>query len=40
MRDRSGFKFDLLTRRFLTGRWKPLLGERVLKEIVEALEAL
>lgn len=37
--DREGFRFDLPTQQFLTGRWNTLLGETVLKEIVTGIQA-
>lgn len=37
MMERDGFKFDLETQRFLTGRWETETGEKVRVEIIEGI---
>jgi hypothetical protein len=39
MRDKEGFRFDLITQRFLKGRWETALGRRVLKDVIEGIKA-
>src|SRR5713226_3856289 len=34
----EGFKFDLLTQRFIEKRWETPIGQEVLKEVVEGLK--
>ena len=38
MRDKEGFRFDLITQRFLEQRWETPLGSKVLDEIIEGIQ--
>src|SRR5215467_1706141 len=38
MRDKEGFRFDLITQRFLEQRWDTPLGSKVLDEVSEGIQ--
>ncbi len=38
MRDRAGWQFDLITQRFLEGRWNTPLGATVLARVIEGIK--